>query len=69
MSRTQQGHQIFERKAREAFGHDGAKENLMNEAPEDPQNQIFQEIRDSHEKISGEDMVLLEKKQNLEGTC
>ena len=39
------------------------KQNLMSEAQEDLRKKIFQEIRDLDEKISGEELELLEKKQ------
>ena len=42
------------------------KKNLMSEAPEDLRNLIFQEIRDLDEKISGEEVELLERKRILE---
>ena len=38
----------------------------MSDAPEDPRKPIFQEIRDLDEKISGEEMDLLERKRILE---
>ena len=42
------------------------KRNLMSEAPENLRKQVFQEIRDLDEKISGEDMELLETNRTLE---
>ena len=35
--------------------------NLTSEAPEEPRKKVFHEIRDLDEKISGEEMELLEK--------
>ena len=42
------------------------KRNLISEAPEDLRKQIFQEIRNLDEKISGDDMEQLERKRILE---
>ena len=62
-----QEHQMYERKAREALGYQGAKErNLMCEAPEELPKQIFREIRHLDEKISGGEMELLERERFLE---
>ena len=59
MPRGLEGLQICERKAREAVGY-------ASEAPEELRKQIFQEIKDLDETISGEEMELLEKKRILE---
>ena len=42
------------------------KRNLMSEAPEELRELISQEIRHLDEKISGEEMELLERKRILE---
>ena len=42
------------------------KQNLMSKAPEDLRKKMFQEVRDLDEKISGEEIGLLEKNQILD---
>ena len=41
------------------------KKSLFNAAPQDLRKQMFQEIRDLDERISGEEMSLLEETPNL----
>ena len=45
------------------------KKSLLREAPEEFQKQIFQEITNLEERLSGEEMELLEKKQSLGRMC
>ena len=45
------------------------KRNLMSEAPEDLGKQIFREIRDLDEKISEEEMELLERERASQRKC
>ena len=63
MPRTPQGHQVHERKAREALGHDGTKAKFDERSSGGSSEKIFQEIRDLDEKISEEKIELLEKRQ------
>ena len=46
----------------------GEGRGLSSDAPEDFRKQIFQESRELDERISGEEMELLETRQNLEET-
>ena len=46
-------------------GHDGTKQKLTSGAPRDLRRKIFQEIRDLDERISGEEIELLDQKQAM----